>query len=576
MKNLKENIHEMIFPLVIIISTLTLYLTSFESFLFFHTLAELFTAVIAFGVFVVAWTSRRYINNNFLLITGVGYLFVGALDLVHILSYKGLGIFPDDANLPTQFWVAARSMESLSFIAAFLFLKKKKERVDSELKRKGYRIFLIYFAVFVLLVLSILYWKIFPDAYHEGLGLTTFKKVSEYVISALFILSIVLLLKNKKVFGREITNLLSLALMVKIFSEISFTEYVGVYDFSNTLGHLFKFISFLLIYRAFLEIGLMRPYDFLFHDLKKSETKSRIIANNTYDFESWIDPDGQYIYASPSSQRITGYPPSEFMDDPKLRLKIVHPEDRKKFEDHVKDRNNKRDIDELEYRIIKKDGTIRWIGHACLPVFSGNKFLGVRISDRDITDRKQIEHDLAKTQERLRKKIEEQLMDSYKHLGIINRKISLLLEMRKRSDDKRDIQEIANYILSSAIKLSRAQVGYLYKFEKNILFLVSAINNNSNENLEKISFSEAEFTKRLLQEKNRISGPCDIVDPGCFNKNELLSYFAAFPLVEKNKASGFIFLGFSGIKSMDSQELEFLDVFAMQASSALHNARILK
>ena len=47
---------------------------------------------------------------------------------------------------------------------------------------------------------------------------------------------------------------------------------------------------------------------------------------------------------------------------------------------------------ELQFRIQRRDGKIRWIEHACQPVYDdqGNP-LGFRASNRDITERKQAE-----------------------------------------------------------------------------------------------------------------------------------------------------------------------------------------
>ena len=41
--------------------------------------------------------------------------------------------------------------------------------------------------------------------------------------------------------------------------------------------------------------------------LKESEIKYRTVADNTFDWEWWVAPDGHYIYVSPSCERITGY-----------------------------------------------------------------------------------------------------------------------------------------------------------------------------------------------------------------------------------------------------------------------------
>ena len=50
--------------------------------------------------------------------------------------------------------------------------------------------------------------------------------------------------------------------------------------------------------------------------LRTSETKYRIVADNTYDWEYWVSAEGRFLYTSPSCKRITGYAASEFETDP--------------------------------------------------------------------------------------------------------------------------------------------------------------------------------------------------------------------------------------------------------------------
>lgn len=64
--------------------------------------------------------------------------------------------------------------------------------------------------------------------------------------------------------------------MLTIRSELAFTFYIGVYDLSNLVGHIFKIISFYLIYQALIVTGLMKPYDLMFRNLKLSEEKLAI------------------------------------------------------------------------------------------------------------------------------------------------------------------------------------------------------------------------------------------------------------------------------------------------------------
>ena len=68
-----------------------LYLTSLYSYLLFHSLAEVFSVAVAFAIFMLVWNARRFIGNSSLLLLGIGYLFIGGLDFIHTLAYKGMG-----------------------------------------------------------------------------------------------------------------------------------------------------------------------------------------------------------------------------------------------------------------------------------------------------------------------------------------------------------------------------------------------------------------------------------------------------------------------------------------------------
>ena len=99
------------------------YLTSLYSYLLFHSLAEIFSIVVACGIFMIVWNSRRFLDNNYLLFIGIAYLFVGAVDLIHMLAYKGMGVFQGyETNLATQLWIATRYVQSLSLFIAPIVL----------------------------------------------------------------------------------------------------------------------------------------------------------------------------------------------------------------------------------------------------------------------------------------------------------------------------------------------------------------------------------------------------------------------------------------------------------------------
>jgi PAS domain S-box-containing protein len=127
--------------------------------------------------------------------------------------------------------------------------------------------------------------------------------------------------------------------------------------------------------------------------LQKSEEKFRTLVNWTFNWEKWTDAQGNIVYMSPSCERITGYNPEEFVSDPNLLIRIVHPDDRQSYEEHHRLTHNElAEVMNIEYRIIAHDGSEHWIEHICRPLFGQEgQYLGHRVSNSDITDRKQTE-----------------------------------------------------------------------------------------------------------------------------------------------------------------------------------------
>jgi PAS domain S-box-containing protein len=145
-------------------------------------------------------------------------------------------------------------------------------------------------------------------------------------------------------------------------------------------------------------------------ELGQSENQFRTIADFTYDWEYWINPEGGFVYISPSCKRITGYDTKEFIENSDLLASITHPDDRVKLLRHLNKDLMAEEMFHMDFRITTKNGAQRWISHFCQPVFDDNgSHLGRRASNRDITKRKQLEA-------ALRKERKEQLSKAYDSL----------------------------------------------------------------------------------------------------------------------------------------------------------------
>src|SRR5271157_3509783 len=159
--------------------------TQFYNYLLFHSFAELFAIIISLGIFVIGWNSRKYAGQTFFLVLGVSFLFVGIVDSLHTLAYKGMGVFTlfasNPSNLPTQLWIVARYIQAVSLLFALLYFDKKIN---------AYYILFGYFVITAILITTV-FLGIFPVAYVQGTGLTPFKITSEYVIDGLFFLALI-------------------------------------------------------------------------------------------------------------------------------------------------------------------------------------------------------------------------------------------------------------------------------------------------------------------------------------------------------------------------------------------------
>ncbi|MHC4574426.1 MAG: MASE3 domain-containing protein [Planctomycetota bacterium] len=393
-----------------------LHATALYNYLLFHTLGEMFSIAVACGIFMLAWNSRRFCDNNYLLFLGVAYLFVGAIDLIHTLAYEGMGVFEGyGTNLATQLWLVARYTESISLLLAPLFLGRKLRL----------NLILAAFALVTFLSLaSIFYWDIFPVCFDRSIGLTGFKKASEYVISAILSVSVILLLRKHREFDRRVLEMLTGSILLTIASELSFTLYRDAYGLANEIGHFLKFVSFYLVYKAVIETGIREPYAVLLRNLKQSND---LLRQEKDIVRNYLDVAGVIIVIIDANEKVTlinnkgcrslGYTENEILG--KNWFDTFVPAGSR---EHVRSIFRKLiagDIEaagSFENPIVTKDGreqTVIW-SNAVLTDETG-RVVATLSSGTDITERKEIE----KERENLVRMLESKNKELERFAGVI-------------------------------------------------------------------------------------------------------------------------------------------------------------
>jgi PAS domain S-box-containing protein len=250
-----------------------LYFISRYNYNLFHSFADGISIVIAACAFTIIWNSRHVVDNHYFLYIGIAFLFFAFLDSMHVLGNKNMGIFPEYGNLGPTFYIASRYVLSLSFLIAPVFINRK---LNTTL------MFTLYSLVTLLILLSIFYWKIFPACIVEGVGLTPFKIVSDYIICLILLGAIGLLVVYHQSFDSRVLRIIVSSIILFIATGLTFALYTDPFGITNLVGHLFQVASFYLVYLAFIETSVTKPQEILYRRLKQHE---EALTNNLRELD---------------------------------------------------------------------------------------------------------------------------------------------------------------------------------------------------------------------------------------------------------------------------------------------------
>ncbi|MFO8006925.1 MAG: MASE3 domain-containing protein [Candidatus Brocadiia bacterium] len=414
-----------------------LYELATHNFLLFHAAAELFSIVIAFGIFALCWNSRRFLRDNYLVFLGIAYLFVAGIDTLHTLAYSGMGVFEaSGANLATQLWIGARGLESVSLLAAALLVGR---RVRPRLVAGGYAV------VTALLLSSIFWWKNFPACYVQPTGLTAFKVGAEYAVVAVLAAAGVAMLWRRRAFDKFVLGLLVASVVVTMASELVFTLYHDVTGLVNLSGHFLKIVSFYLIYKAIIETGIVRPYSLLFRDLKESEQR---LAQQRARLEAVLRqlPAGVIIAAAPSGRTILAneeveriwrrpFVASETIEDYSC-YPAFHADGRPYEPDEwplARAILQGETVDEEEMDVMRDDGTLGSILTSAAPIRDEDGTVRAAVMTmHDVTERNRARDALRRAREGLEVKVRERTAELAASNAALHREIQQHRQARRK------------------------------------------------------------------------------------------------------------------------------------------------
>ncbi|MEH7416218.1 ATP-binding protein [Neobacillus drentensis] len=144
-------------------------------------------------------------------------------------------------------------------------------------------------------------------------------------------------------------------------------------------------------------LRLNRGLSDMYKLVEASESKYRLIAENTSDLIMLMDKEHAISYLSPSHEHVLGFPCSE-LEKHKCFM-LLHPDDKPMFLDSIKRMFEFNESQSMEIRIRHKDGNWIEFESKCMPV-KGEKdtVQNIVIISRDISERKKSEEILLQSE----------------------------------------------------------------------------------------------------------------------------------------------------------------------------------
>lgn len=375
-----------------------LFAVSRYSYPLFHTLIELATVAVAAALFLVAWNTRRFMEDDYLLFLAIAFLFAAGVDVLHTLAFAGVSLFPGyGPSLPSQLWLVARSAQAVALLASPWFIGR----------RSDLRVAVVAYACVVgVALMSVFVFRAFPATQDATGAVTQFKVGAEWAIMAVLAGAIWTLWAARQRLDGAVARLLAWSIGLTLLSEFAFTLYSGPFDLINLAGHFLKLIAFYLLYEAIIATALVRPYSLLFRQLRLRELEAEESSERyraTFAEASVgmarLDAEGRYIMVNRAFCDIVGYDESDL-----LRLGYRELTAQADIETVAAAFASLRDADakvvSLEHRLVRRDGTTVWADvtvSQLVEAASGRRYF-LQLVD-DITVRKAAEQTLRRGKE---------------------------------------------------------------------------------------------------------------------------------------------------------------------------------
>lgn len=357
-----------------------------------HTLLEFFSVLVSFSISIYGWNAYRETPSALMLWLPILFFSVGAFDLIHALTFKGMPYFLGEGSTrkTAWFWIFGRLTEAIGMIWLLLI---RPGQIQAG--RASWMLLFPTLFIFSASVGIFQYEQSLPVLIIEDRGPTVLKNVMEYIGSALHAIALGITYRRYRR-SRDPAELdLMLAFFFLLFSGVLLTVYTSTLDMDVQVGHVFKVLGYVFILKAYYFSRLRITFELRKQTEQDLHTARNLLESFVYhtpDSIAILSKDGVVLRVNPGFEQVYGWAPCDVTGRRLQDLMPMVKEDIEKVLSKVRDGETLIGYEELRER---KDGKLIQINMTVSPVRDdAGQIVNIAAISRDVTMQRSAEHKL--------------------------------------------------------------------------------------------------------------------------------------------------------------------------------------
>lgn len=284
----------------------------------FHSSIELFSVVVAASIFIVGWHILDESRPRASVLLACGFLAVAMFDAAHLLSSRDMPDFftANSTDKSVLFWVFARISAATALL---VYVLSPQQRLTSNTPlRHGYLVVtLVLVAGIFWLVLS--HPQVLPVGVADDNGMTAFNLSTEVFVFTFLLVTLLIIWRRSRQLKVHSKPSLVLAVLLMTIGEGFFLLSLNMDELSYLIGHIYKALAYIYLYRAMFLDSVRLPVKRLMEahqEIKVYARQNDELLEHAPDGIVGVNQSGQITFVNNKLEEMFGYRRHELVGAP--------------------------------------------------------------------------------------------------------------------------------------------------------------------------------------------------------------------------------------------------------------------